>query len=84
LVLLESIEASQVALLALTGRLVIWVFHTLSAGKAGHLVPGRIVPVDAATAEGAAIVKAPPTIAAHSVTTAFEEHRVDRPDIFGW
>ncbi len=36
--------ASHVALLASTGRSVIGVFHTLSAGKAGQFVPGRVVP----------------------------------------
>lgn len=40
----ESIAASQVALLASTGRVVIGVFHTLSAGKTGHFVPGSVVP----------------------------------------
>jgi hypothetical protein len=43
-VLAESIAASQVALLALTGSDVIAVFHTLSAGKTGHRVPGKMVP----------------------------------------
>jgi hypothetical protein len=40
----ESIAASHAALSALTGSVVIDVFHTLSAGKAGHAVPGRVVP----------------------------------------
>jgi hypothetical protein len=34
-------DASHVALLALTGSPVIGVFQTLSAGKAGQRVPGR-------------------------------------------
>jgi hypothetical protein len=40
----EFIAASQVALLALTGSVVMGVFHTLSAGNAGHRVPGNVVP----------------------------------------
>ncbi len=31
---------------------VIGVFQTLSAGKAGHFVPGKIVPVDKSSAGG--------------------------------
>jgi hypothetical protein len=45
-----SIEASQVELFALTGKPVIGVFQTLSAGNAGHAVPGRTVPKLAAVA----------------------------------
>jgi hypothetical protein len=37
-------EASHVALSAFTGRPVIGVFHTLSAGNAGQRVPGSVVP----------------------------------------
>jgi hypothetical protein len=43
LVVAELIEANHAALWELTGRDVIAVFHTLSAGKTGHLVPGNIV-----------------------------------------
>ena len=37
----DAIDASHVALLTSTGNVVIGVFHTLSAGKAGQLVPGK-------------------------------------------
>jgi hypothetical protein len=37
-------EASHVALFASTGNVVIGVFQTLSAGKAGQLVPGNVGP----------------------------------------
>jgi len=40
----EDIDASQVALFVSTGNVVIGVFHTLSAGKAGQLVPGKVGP----------------------------------------
>src|SRR5271166_3802906 len=36
--------ASHLTLFLLTGRPVIGVFHTLSAGKAGHVVPGSVWP----------------------------------------
>jgi hypothetical protein len=38
----DDIDASHVALFALTGNVVIGVFQTLSAGKAGQFVPGNI------------------------------------------
>lgn len=93
----ESMDASHVALLALTGKPVIGVFHTLSEGKDGHLVPGSIVPVpDAferaascvrvvrAKAAGAALAIVLPMIAAHTIARAHHERRVVTPDIFGW
>jgi hypothetical protein len=43
-VLDESIAASHVALLELTGSPVMGVFQTLLAGNAGQFVPGIIVP----------------------------------------
>ena len=39
----EPIEASHVALRESTGRPLIGVFHTSSAGKAGHEVLGNVV-----------------------------------------
>jgi hypothetical protein len=50
LVIAELIEASHTALWEFTGRDVITVFHTLSAGKTGHLVPGNTVPAPRACA----------------------------------
>jgi hypothetical protein len=43
-VLDELMEASHLALFESTGRPVTGVFQTLSAGNAGHLVPGRSTP----------------------------------------
>ena len=43
MVVAEPIEANHTALRELTGRDVIAVFHTLSAGKTGHPVPGNVV-----------------------------------------
>jgi hypothetical protein len=37
-------DFSHVALWESTGRPVIGVFQTLSAGKAGHFVPGSVTP----------------------------------------
>ena len=45
----SAIELNHVALLALTGSALTGVFQTLSAGKAGHLVPGSIVPAELAS-----------------------------------
>jgi hypothetical protein len=49
----DDIDASQVALFASTGSDVMGVFHTLSAGKAGQLVPGKVGP----TVRASALVK---------------------------
>ena len=49
----ESIAASHDALFTSTGSVVIGVFHTLSAGKTGQFVPGRVVPATFANALGA-------------------------------
>jgi hypothetical protein len=43
-VVADDIEASHVALFTFTGSDVIGVFQTLSAGKAGQLVPGNVGP----------------------------------------
>ena len=48
----DDIEVSQVALIALTGRSVIGVFHTLSAGNAGQFVPGSVGPATVARGRG--------------------------------
>ena len=43
MVVAEPMEANHTALWGLTGSDVIAVFHTLSAGKTGHPVPGNVV-----------------------------------------
>lgn len=52
----ESIAASHVALLALTGRPVMGVFQTLLAGNAGQSVPGMIVPTRLAADENTGVI----------------------------
>jgi hypothetical protein len=64
-----------VALSASTGRPVIGVFHTLSAGKAGHWVPGRLVPADCAVTDVGATPAVSPVMTA--MPTAALSFRAD-------
>jgi hypothetical protein len=86
----EFIAASHVELFAFTGRPVIGVFHTLSAGNAGQLVPGSVVPATfAVTFEpdnietGVALAAATITddediVIAHTTISAFDRRRFAR------
>jgi hypothetical protein len=61
----EFIDASHCVEWALTGKLVIEVFHTLSEGNPGHVVPGNVVPTTRVRVAGALVA----TAAESTVTT---------------
>jgi hypothetical protein len=66
-VLADDIDASHVALWASVGNVVIGVFHTLSDGNAGQLVPGTI---GAASRTDASVTAGPERAVASDVTGA--------------
>ena len=76
-----SIEASQVALSALTGRPVIGVFHTLSAGNAGHWVPGITVPTVCAAVLVGVVACDPDATEPETVTNAMSSTIEMRPTV---
>src|ERR1700731_1063632 len=71
-------EANHLAELTLTGRWTIDVFQTLSAGKTGHVVPGRTVPGGCDDPAGYSVATAAEPTAAtapHTHTDAVTPHR---------
>ena len=63
----DDIEASHAALFALTGSPVIGVFQTLSDGKTGQCVPGKIWPTTFECADDPAVGR-PTALAAIDTT----------------
>jgi hypothetical protein len=72
-VLAEDIDASHVALWASIGNVVMGVFHTLSDGNAGQLVPGK---VGAASLADGSLTAAPERAVASDVTGATTHARL--------
>lgn len=66
----EFIDDIHVALLASTGNVVMGVFHTLLAGKAGQCVPGRSCPPVRAPNVVAAVPRPTAVATPEELTTA--------------